>query len=217
MTTLVTARIYDEYLAALLAGDRAGCIAIVEELINADIPHKDLYVNLFQRSLYRIGELWEHHQVSVSVEHLATAITERLLTLVEPTIFSGQHRECPAIIACVADEYHQIGARMVADLFELHGWRGYFIGANTPVQALLSMIKEKNPALVALSLSIYSNLPALLKALDAVRALYPDLPIFVGGQAFRWGGTDALKRYRNITYIASIDQLEQEMERYCDR
>jgi len=217
MTTLVTARIYDAYLTALLAGDRAGCTAIVEELNNADIPIKDLYLNLFQRSLYRIGELWEHHQVSVSVEHLATAITERLLTLVEPKIFSGQHRDHSVIIACVADEYHQLGARMVADLFELHGWRGYFIGANTPVQSLLSMIEQKNPALVALSLSIYSNLPSLIKALDTVRAAYPDLPILVGGQAFRWGGTDAFKRYRNVTYIATIDELEQEMEKYHDR
>jgi methanogenic corrinoid protein MtbC1 len=217
MTTHVTDPIYNAYLAALLAGDRAGCTAIVQELNNADIPLKDLYLNLFQRSLYRTGELWEHHKVSVSVEHLATAITERLLTLVEPKIFSGQYRDQSVIVACVADEYHQLGARMVADLFELHGWRGYFLGANTPVQDLLTMIEQKNPALIALSLSIYSNLPALIKALDAVRAKYPDLPVLVGGQAFRWGGTDLLKQYRNVTYIASIDQLEQEMEKYRGR
>ena len=217
MTTHVTDQIYDAYLAALLAGDRAGCTNIVQELNTADITLKDLYLNLFQRSLYRTGELWEQHKVSVSVEHLATAITERLLTLVEPKIFSGQYRDQSVIVACVADEYHQLGARMVADLFELHGWRGYFLGANTPVQDLLTMIEQKNPALIALSLSIYSNLPALIKALDAVRAKYPDLPILVGGQAFRWGGTDLLKQYRNVTYIASIDQLEQEMEKYRGR
>lgn len=217
MTTHVTDPIYNAYLAALLAGDRAGCTNIVQELNNADITLKDLYLNLFQRSLYRTGELWEQHKVSVSVEHLATAITERLLTLVEPKIFSGQYRDQSVIVACVADEYHQIGARMVADLFELHGWRGYFLGANTPVQDLLNMIEEKKPALIALSLSIYSNLPALIKALDTIRSKYPDLPILVGGQAFRWGGTDSLKQYRNVTYISSIDQLEQAMEKYRGR
>lgn len=217
MTTHVTDQIYDAYLAALLTGDRAGCTNIVQELNSADILLKDLYLNLFQRSLYRTGELWEHHKVSVSVEHLATAITERLLTLVEPKIFSGQYRDQSVIVACVADEYHQLGARMVADLFELHGWRGYFLGANTPVQDLLTMIEQKKPVLIALSLSIYSNLPALIKALDAIRAKYPDLPILVGGQAFRWGGTDLLKQYRNVTYISSIDQLEQEMEKYRGR
>ncbi len=217
MTSHVTDQIYDTYLAALLAGDRAGCTTIVQELNTAGIPIKDLYLNLFQRSLYRTGELWEHHKVSVSVEHLATAITERLLILVEPKLFSGQPRHHSVIVACVADEYHQLGARMVADLFELHGWRGYFLGANTPAESLITMIEQKKPTLIALSLSIYSNLPALIKALDAISAQYPDLPILVGGQAFHWGGKDLLKQYRNVTFIASIDQLEQEMEKYHDR
>lgn len=79
------------------------------------------------------------------------------------------------------------------------------------------MIDRRNPDLIALSLSIYSNLPSLLKALDAVTGAYPDLPILVGGQGFCWGGTDSLKRYRNVTYITSMDQLEQEMEKYRDR
>ena len=216
MTTQVTDQMYDTYFSALLAGDRSGCTTIVKELISTDIHIQDLYLNLFQRSLYRIGELWEHHLVSVTVEHLATAITERLLTLVEPNVFSGQYRDHCVIIACVADEYHQLGARMVADLFELHGWRGYFLGANTPVQDLLTMIDQRNPDLIALSLSIYFNLPSLVKSLDLVTEAHPELPILVGGQAFRWGGTDLLNRYMNVTYIASIVELEQKMEEYHD-
>jgi hypothetical protein len=54
----------------------------------------------------------------------------------------------------------------------------------------------------------------LLTALDAVRAEYPDLPILVGGQAFRWGGTGSIKKYSNVTYISSLDVLEQKMEEY---
>jgi len=43
MQTIVTEQIYETYLAALLAGDRAGCTDIVQELNNADITLKDLY------------------------------------------------------------------------------------------------------------------------------------------------------------------------------
>jgi len=84
--------VYEEYLAALLAGDRARCTALVEELLAAGVGLKDLYVHLFQRALYRVGELWERQRVSVAVEHLATAITERLLTLVQARLFSGATR-----------------------------------------------------------------------------------------------------------------------------
>lgn len=39
-----------------------------------------MYQDLVQRSLYEVGELWERGHVSVATEHLATAITESLLT-----------------------------------------------------------------------------------------------------------------------------------------
>lgn len=65
---------------------------------------------------------------------------------------------------------------MIADFCELLGWRGYFLGANRPLADLLQRIQEHRPDLLGLSLSIYFNLPALLKALDAVTRQYPDLP-----------------------------------------
>ncbi len=217
MQSLVTDEINENYLNALIAGDRIHCTEIVRDLIKKEIQIPDLYLNLFQRSLYRTGELWEQNRVSVSVEHLATAITERLMALVEPKIFAGGFRRHSVIVACVADEYHQIGARMVADLFELNGWRGYFLGASTPVQDLLIMIEEKKPDLIALSLSIYFNLSSLLETLDRITEQYPNLPILVGGQAFRWGGTGALAHYPTVIYIPSIEVLESVMEQYHDR
>ena len=202
------APVYERYLSALLEGERERCAAVVNELHAGHLPLRTLYVDLFQRSLYRVGELWEHNRISVATEHLATAITERLITLVQPQLFSGPRRERSIVVACVADEYHQLGGRMAADLFELHGWRGYFLGANTPHESLLKMIAQRQPALVGLSLSISFNLPSLLAALDALRGSFPDLPVIVGGQAFRWGGARQLSRYEQVTLVGSIDELE---------
>jgi methanogenic corrinoid protein MtbC1 len=210
----LTELVYEQYLAALLAGDRARCTALVNELLAADVGLKDLYVHLFQRALYQVGELWEHQRVSVAVEHLATAITERLLTLVQAQLFSGASREHAIVIACVANEYHDLGGRMVADLCELQGWRGYFLGADTPLPDLLQLIEERRPSMVGLSLSIYFSLPALMEALDAITAAHPDLPVLVGGQAFRWAGLPAAAAYPNVSLVASLDELEQRLAAY---
>ena len=80
---------------------------------------------------------------------------------------------------------------MVADLCQLQGWRGYFLGADTPLPDLLQLIEERRPSAVGLSLSIYFNLSALPEALDAFTAAHPHFPILVGGQAFRWTGPRA--------------------------
>ncbi len=200
---------YLEFLDALLAGDRIRCTRTVQELMAGGVGLRMLYVQVFQRAMYRVGELWEQQRISVAVEHLATAIVERMLALVQAQVFTGPYRERKAIIACVADEYHQLGGRMVADFFELHGWRGYFLGANTPLPDLMRLIDELKPDMLGLSLSIYFNLPALLRALDAVTAAYSKLPILVGGQALRWGGQKAIEPYPNVTCVASMDDLER--------
>lgn len=217
MESLITDDIYESYLNALITGERSHCMEIVQDLLNKEIQIPDLYLNLFQRSLYQTGELWEQNQLSVSVEHLATAITEQLMAVVESKIFAGGSRSHSAIVACVADEYHQIGARMVADFFEVNGWRGYFLGASSPVQDLLIMIDEKKPDIIALSLSIYFNLSSLLKTLDRITERYPGLPILVGGQAFRWGGQGALAHYPTVIYIPTILELEDILEQYHDQ
>ena len=93
---------------------------------------KELYLGLFQRSLYEVGEMWEHRKISVAVEHMASAITESLLTLVYPAIFSAEHSDKSVVISCVANEYHQIGSKMVADFFELAWLARILLGCQYP-------------------------------------------------------------------------------------
>ncbi|MFW6237267.1 MAG: cobalamin B12-binding domain-containing protein, partial [Desulfosudaceae bacterium] len=153
---------YRRYLAALLAGDRAGCAALSRELLETGLAPEDLYTDLFQRSLYEVGELWEQNRVSVAVEHLATAVTESLLAAVYPHILGGEtERRRKAVISCSVNEYHQVGARMVADIMETRGWDTWFLGANTPTADLLRMLQEKVPDMLGLSVSIYFNMAAL--------------------------------------------------------
>jgi len=168
----------------------------------------DLYVQLFQRSLYEVGELWERNRISVAREHLATSVTESLLSFLAPRIFSAEHIGRRAVIACVANEYHQTGGRMVADIFELHGWDGYFLGANTPPEGMMKMIDEKKPDLVGLSLAIYFNMGNLKRLVELVLRHHPKLPILLGGQAFRWGGAEAFREMPGVTYVASLGELE---------
>jgi methanogenic corrinoid protein MtbC1 len=45
---------------------------------------------------------------------------------------------------------------MVADIMGSKGWNVWFPGANTPVKDLISVIQDKNPDVLGLSVSIYS-------------------------------------------------------------
>jgi MerR family transcriptional regulator, light-induced transcriptional regulator len=205
---MITDPLYRQYLHLLLQGNRNGCARIVQQLLDQNIDIKALYTELFQKSLYRVGELWESNQISVAREHLVTAITEGLLNLVYPRLFEKE-RATPkkVIISCAANEFHQIGGKMAADIFELNGWDSHFLGANTPVEHMLEYIQEEKPDLVGLSVSVYCNMPALKAGLEAIKSDFKDLDVFVGGQAFNWGGRDLVKQ-SGARYIPSLDVLD---------
>ena len=204
---------YQSFLSALLEGNRSECMAVVQELLNNEVDLQILYTDLFQSSLYRIGELWEQNKISVAVEHLATAITENLIATVYPSILSC-HEPIgkKAVISCSANEYHQVGARMVTDIMELYGWQTWFLGANTPAEDLLNLIQEKNPDVLGLSLSVYFNMCRLKETLNTVHSHYPHLDVLVGGQAFRWGGLEIMKSYDKVNYIPSLADLTKTIQ-----
>jgi methanogenic corrinoid protein MtbC1 len=205
---------YRRYFEALLAGDRLGCANLLQEQLRQGVSLKTIYLDLMQRAMYEVGSLWERNLVSVATEHLAAAITEALLTLVYPRIFSQPHRDRRAVIACVPQERHQIGARMVADFFELHGWHGFFLGANTPIEDLISLIRERDIDVVGLSMSLLFNLPQLEAMLAAVSTEFPSVALFLGGRAFhgetagREAREDLMQRYPRLRYFDSVDELE---------
>ena len=211
---MINESLYSNYLNALLAGKRSECHNIVKELLDGDIDIKELYNQLFQKSMYQVGELWENNRITVANEHLATSITESLLNLSYPSVFATERIGKKAVISCSANEFHQVGGKMVADILELNGWDGHFLGANTPPKDMAQFIQEKKPDLVGFSLSILSNLEHLKKAIEAVKGDFPSMDLLIGGQAFRWGGTDVIKQYSGTAYISTLDELEKNIKAY---
>jgi methanogenic corrinoid protein MtbC1 len=203
---------YRRYRDGLLANDRGQCRVTFEQWLDSDAELRGLYEDVVQRSLYEVGDLWERGHISVATEHLATATTESLLNLVYPRLFAQPRLGTSAVVACVANEYHQIGGKIVADIFELHGWRGYFLGANTPVRDVKALIEERRPDVVALSVTVAFSLDTLISAAAEIRAAFPDLPILVGGQAFRWGGRELAERVPGVRCLTSLGELEDWIE-----
>lgn len=200
---------YTPYLDQLMASNHFACCQILDQLLEKDVPLIDIYRGLFERSLVHIGRLWENNEISVATEHMVTALTESLMAHLYPVLFKVDRVGRKAIVSCTVNEYHQVGGKMVADLFEAHGWDSFFLGANTPVNDLLDMVGEKAPDVVCFSLALYANLPVLNKTLQQLTERFPDQAILVGGQAFSWGGADLLATYPQAAFLGSLPQLEQ--------
>ncbi len=198
---------FDNFVDHLVNGRKKDCLVILEKLVEENCPIETIYTELFQGALYVVGDLWEKNKISVATEHMATALIETLMIQLQPKLFTTLRVGKKAVIACVAKEHHQVGAKMIADIFEMHGWDGYFIGANTPAEELNRFIAEQKPDVVGLSLSIYFNINELKGFLARLRVRFPDIPVIVGGQAFRWGGAEIVDQFSNVRLLKSINEL----------
>lgn len=197
-----------EFLDALILGNYSQCSALAHSYLANQNSIKELYEYIIKKSLYNVGELWEYNKISVSTEHLASSVVEAIMNQLYLEIISTERNEKTVVAACVENEFHQIGIKMISDVFEMNSWNALFLGSNTPTADLLSFIKLRNPDLVAISLSLYFNLPSLEKMIQKVQKEFPNLPILVGGQAFLHGGEDVLLKYDNVVYKPDLNRTE---------
>lgn len=205
--------IYLHYLNALLEGDKKTCSKIVTGLIDNNICLKDIYVELFQRTMYRIGQLWEKERCSVAEEHMATRITESLLELTSLKCSNGNRCGKLAVITCVDKESHELGARMVAGFLEAKGWNTLFLGSNIPQNEIIELIRNRKPNLIGISNNFYINITRLIKFVHQLRMEFPGLPIIVGGQSLTDGRAGCICKLENVSYINSLSELEEYLQK----
>ncbi|MDZ7767227.1 MAG: cobalamin-dependent protein [Melioribacteraceae bacterium] len=206
---MISDAIYYHYLNALLEGNKAECTKIISELIDNNVDIKEIYTKLFQKSMYRIGYLWEHDRASVAKEHQATKITESLLNLNYEKILDTPKINKKVVIACIDKEFHEIGARIVSDFFELSGWQSIFLGSNTPQNEIVQIIEEEKPDVVGISNTFYINVARLIKLTEKIREKFSDQEIIVGGQALNEETASTLNNFGKIFYIPTLDVLEK--------
>lgn len=208
---------YEGFLGALLEGDTAAAHAHVQYLLQEQVPVVDLFERLFTHALYDVGALWERNRITVADEHLATALVDRLLLGVYPQVCSAERKGFSVVVACVVNELHQLGGRMVADVFELHGWDSHFLGASTPVDALLDLVRDKNPDVVALSMALTTGFDKLESTVGALRDLCPATPVLVGGQAFHRDPGLVEQLESPALHVSSMAELERFIEEFPSR
>jgi len=201
-----------DFLQNLLIGNRGRCSSIARQYLAQNPSIKDLYEEVFKVSLYEVGHLWETNQITVATEHMATAVTEGILNELFEQIVPQKKYNKKVVVTCVENEKHQVGIKMVADIFEMKGWESFFLGTGIPTSELVKFIREIQPDILAISLSVYFNFAHLLKMLEILRSEFPDLQIIVGGQAFSRTSDEAILRLGNVLFLPDLYVLEKYIE-----
>ncbi len=203
-----------DYFNNLLEGNKQKCKEIVLELLNEGTDIKELYTDLMQKAMYRVGKLWEEGRLTISEEHLATKVTEYLVDSTRDLVSVPERIGKTAVITCIDKEFHDLGARIVTNIFELNGWDTAFLGSNTPAREILRVIEQKKPDMLGISYSLYLNHLRFMELMGLISGKFPALRILIGGQGLSNTDPSVLESFPNAVYITSLYQLDDLIKNY---
>lgn len=173
------------YLQALLEGETEKAEEIIEQAKNSGITLLDIYEHILAKTMHEIGVLWHRNIISVDKEHYATSVTQTVMSHYFEEIFSRPRKNKVLVSLAVGSELHEMGIRMLSDIFEHEGWDTHYLGAGVSFEKVMEAIRLYKPQLVALSVTMPPYLPHCEEMVRGIKEAHPELLVAVGGQGFK--------------------------------
>ncbi len=126
---------------------------------------------------------WVDGSIRISQEHMASAVLRSFLHRIRRSMPASANAP-RLIVTTPRDQYHEIGALIVAIVAAMQSWRVTYLGPNLPTKEIAEAVRVSGANAIALSLVYPVDDPNLANDLLALREdLGPTVPILVGGRA----------------------------------
>lgn len=183
---------YEEFLALLEAENKQKAVQYALNLLESGKTDvRTLYSQILAPSLNQMQCRLADKKVCIWKEHVRTGIVRTIVECCYPYVVkerdkAGSAKNKTTVVICPPEEYHDLGARMVADFFTLCGWDAVFVGGNTPYNDFYNAASQIRPDIIAISITNYYTLVAARKIIADLKALLgASVKIVVGGYAVR--------------------------------
>lgn len=169
-----------KWLAACLEFDEQRADQILTQCF-ALFPVETVCQEILQAGLAAIGEGWYQGTITVQQEHFVSSlVTRRVETLIAttppPTLASR------ILIGCPPAEHHSFAAILLTLLMRRRGWDVVFLGADVPLDDLITTVRAVRPQLVVLVAQQLSTAATLFTASQLL--LKEHMPLAFGGGIF---------------------------------
>ena len=165
-----------------LEGRLGEALALIESALDKGVSISDIEVHVIGRAQAEIGLMWQRGEVQIAEEHMGSAIVEEAIALLSRRIDTPVRADRRVLVASVAGNMHDFGARVVSHHFRMGGWRTYFLGADTPVEDVLWAVGEYEPQVLALSIALPLQVRTTARLIERLRSSSSrDVKVVVGG------------------------------------
>jgi methanogenic corrinoid protein MtbC1 len=178
--------VLERYLNALLKGDRKQCRAVIEETLQSGIPTNSVYVDVIWPIMIEIQALFRSDRITIVQEHLSTRINRTIVDQLQNKLPRRPIKQKKIAICCAPQELQELGAQMIADLFESDGWEVKFLGGGLTNDDILAFVNEYAPDILLIYGTAPKQAPEVRRLIDTIRAVnaWPNMRIMLSGGLF---------------------------------
>ena len=178
--------ILERYLDSLLQGDRHRCRAVIEGTLQTGTPANSVYVDVIWPIMAEIEQLIRCGRITPTEEHLATRINRTIVDQLQNKLPRRPTKNKKVALCCALNELQELGAQMMADLFESDGWEVRFLGGGLTNDDILAFVNEYAPDLLLIYGSAPKQAPDVRRLIDIIKGVnaWPDMRIMLSGGVF---------------------------------
>lgn len=132
----------DALFAALAAGDATGAAAALTGLYVGGQSIAGIFDGPLRDAMTRMGELWRHRAEGIMIEHRATEICIRAISLLR-TLMPEPAPHAPFAVGCGPErDPYVLPSMMAATVFADAGFRDINLGPDTPIDTLEHGVRD---------------------------------------------------------------------------
>lgn len=176
--------LYSDLKLKLYSGQKDETIETVISALDKGMEVIELY-KTFSKILNEWDCDYEQDPSCIWKEHVMSYIVSTSIECAYPYVIKSKapNTGLRCAVFCPQEEEHDLGARMVADIFTLNGIKTIFVGKEVPFNTFMEVVKIEKFDMISLSITNYYNLVYLCKFIDALKKYSPSTKIFAGGRA----------------------------------
>lgn len=145
---------------------------------------EDVCLSLFTPALVEIGRMWAEGEMSIIVEHFASALIRAQLESLFRSAAANE-RGSLVVVGCAPGELHELGSLMLALFLRRSGLRVVYLGQNIEIDSLIMTINTLKPSCVLLSAALRPHAETLALVGQRLSTIGVSQTLFCfGGQAF---------------------------------
>ena len=168
----------------VIDGDAKGVTALTQQALDEGIAAQSILNDVLIPGMGVVGELFEKNEYFVPELLLAARAMYSALDLLRPRLQAGDYKPAgKAIVGTVQGDLHDIGKKLVMIMLEGNGYEVVDLGTDVPAERFAEAVKEGGGQLVGLSALLTTTLPAMEKAVRAIREADPTgkVKVIIGG------------------------------------